>query len=305
MDQITILMSTYNGEKFLRPQLDSIFSQENVDIHLLIRDDGSVDSTLSILRKYERIYPDKVKILPGENIGWKKSFRTLLDYAAENFNGCNYFAFADQDDIWLPAKLEKAISNIKEHAAVPVLYYSNLFFYKNEINEGLIHKTAAEATFKNCLARNYATGCTIVFNSRLLECLSHGTPCIDIPHDHWAYMVAVLCGKVIYDSDSYILYRQHDSNQIGSKHGLFDVWKARFKRFSQPELDNIREKTAKELLRIHASDMYPEARKAVEKLAGYKDSISNRLRLLFDSGYTLNNLGNDFFFKLRIIFGKL
>ncbi len=305
MEPITILMSTYNGEKFLRSQLDSIFSQENVDIHLLVRDDGSNDSTLAILGEYEKKYPEKIKVLRGENMGWKKSFRNLVNYASSHYQTSRYFAFADQDDIWLPEKLETAVKALQNYNGSPALYYSNLYYYKDGVNKGLINHASVLSTFKNCLARNYATGCTVVFNSQLLEYLTHGEPGLETPHDYWAYMVAVLCGKVFYDPNSYILYRQHDSNQIGSKHGLFDVWRARFKRFSDPQLNNIREKTAKELLRIHSSEMHPEARMAVEKLAGYKNSISNRLRLLFDSGYTLNNLGNDFFFKLRIIFGKL
>lgn len=305
MEPITILMSTYNGENFLRQQLESIFLQKNVDMRLVVRDDGSRDSTLSILREYERKNPDRIKILKGENIGWKKSFRSLVDYASANCPTCKYFAFADQDDIWLPEKLERAVNAIKNYDGTPALYYSNLYFYKDGVNRGLIHESAEPATFKNCLARNYATGCTILFNTELLDYLSHGEPSIEIPHDYWAYMVAVLCGIVVYDSHSYILYRQHDANQIGSKHGLIDVWKARFKRFSQPELKNIREKTAKELLRLYGSSMHPDARLAVEKLAGYRESIFKRIWLLLDSGYTLGNPGNDFFFKLRILFGRL
>lgn len=305
MEMITILMSTFNGENFLRPQLDSIFSQKNVDLQLLVRDDGSKDSTLTILTEYEKKYPGKITILKGNNIGWKKSFRKLIDYASIYYFSSNYFAFCDQDDIWQPKKLETAITSLRNCSDIPALYFSNLYFYKDGVNRGLINKATVLPTFKNCLARNYATGCSIVFNSKLLDCLSMGEPNVDIPHDHWAYMVAVLCGKAVYDSNSYILYRQHDTNQIGSKHGLIDVWKARFKRFAQPELENIREKTAKDLLRLYASEMYPEARVAVEKIARYKQSVFKRISLLFDSGYTLGNLGNDFFFKLRIIFGKL
>ncbi len=303
MHRVTILMSTYNGERFLPAQLDSIFSQEGVNVALLVRDDGSNDNTLSILSDYQKRYPDKIEIIKGQNIGWKESFRKLVEHALTNYQDCDYFAFGDQDDIWLPGKLRAAIDTIRKYPEGPKLYFSNLFFYKGGENKGKIHKYQFKPTYKNALTRNFATGCSIVFNSRLLKLLHQGTPAMEMPHDYWVYMVAVLCGQAIYDSESYILYRQHESNQIGSRHGLLDVWKRRITHLT--ENSGLREKIANELLRLYSPYMHPEALVATKKMACYRSSFLSRLRLLFDSDYTFGNMGNDFFFKLRIILGNL
>ena len=302
---VGILLSTYNGEKYLHQQLDSIFEQEGVSPLLLVRDDGSTDSTISILEDYSLKYSDRMFILKGKNIGWKQSFRQLASYAYHNLKEIDYFAFADQDDIWLPNKISQGVNSLKSYPDQPSLYFSNLFYYKDGENKGLIHKFTIQPNCKSALARNFATGCTVIFNRQLLKLFAKESPNINLPHDYWMYLLATTCGNVIYDPNSYILYRQHDSNQIGSKHGLLDVWKARIKRFKDPAFNYVRERTAKELLRIFSQDMLPSAKAAVEKLAYYKKTPVSRLKLFFDNGYTLNNFGNDFFFKLRIIFGRL
>lgn len=298
-------MSVYNGSRFLREQLDSIISQQDVNFKIIIRDDGSTDNSLAVLEDFKERegLNGKIHIIRGKNFGWKESFRSLIDYAAAHCQDSEYYAFSDQDDIWLPEKLNRACSFLEGNDTIPALYYSNLSFYQDGIDKGIIDRTSAVPTFKNALARNYATGCTIVFNKALLNILAKDKPGFEIPHDYWAYMVAVLTGKVFPDTESFILYRQHDSNQIGSRNGFSDVWKRRLKHLS--ENAGFREKTAKELIRIYADDMHPEALKATKKLADYKKSFISRLKLLFDSGYTLGNVGNDLFFKLRILYGNL
>ena len=100
MHTVQVLMSTYNGERYIRRQIDSIMAQTGVEVYLLIRDDGSEDSTVSIIQEYVEQYPDRIQIVIGKNIGWKKSFIQLLRMAG-NFD---YYAFADQDDYWFPDK---------------------------------------------------------------------------------------------------------------------------------------------------------------------------------------------------------
>lgn len=304
MTRIAILLSSYNGEKFISEQLESIFAQQEVMPYIFVRDDGSSDKTLSILENFRQKFPEQIKIIMGENIGWKKSFMELLDYAAENCNSFDYFAFADQDDIWLPEKLSEAIYRLKDFAKEPALYLSSLLAYYPDGRKELVVRDQIP-TAKNCLARNYATGCTVVFNSRLLHLLTKERPDMSVPHDQWAYMVAVLCGKVVVDPGSHILYRQHEGNQIGNKKRLSDIWKRRIKNFKDPEAYRFRETAAKELLRIHGDIMDEKSRKAVKKVAFYRRSLLGRIKLLLDPGYTLGNPANDLFFKLRILIGNL
>ena len=108
MNKIYILLSTYNGEKYLKEQLDSLFSQSYKDFKLIVRDDGSNDKTLDILKKYD------IELLPSfGNLGVKKSFEKLLKYASEN-NEAKYFMFCDQDDVWKSDKIEKTLKKMQE-----------------------------------------------------------------------------------------------------------------------------------------------------------------------------------------------
>lgn len=111
--KVCVLMSTYNGEKFLEEQLESIFNQKGVEILLLVRDDASTDKTVEILRKFRNKYLGQMVILEGKNnIGWRASFLTLL-YKAKEYS-CPYYAFSDQDDVWLENKLYSACKCISE-----------------------------------------------------------------------------------------------------------------------------------------------------------------------------------------------
>lgn len=298
-------MSTYNGEEFIQDQLDSIFHQSGVNIHLLVRDDGSTDNTLSILNQYKTANVSKIDIVVGENIGWKKSFHTLIQVAASKDMKYDFYSFADQDDIWLPEKLCRAISKLDALPTGPKLYCSNQILYRNGQECGLVFKGSRSSTKKSCLVCNYATGCTVVFNAALLKYLGLDRPHLPIAHDYWCYMVATLCGAVVIDSNAYILYRQHPNNQVGAEKKWIDLWKYRLKSLRDLMGNHNREKNAREILRIYEQDMPTDAKDALYKLINYRQSLKNRLSLLFDNGYTFHRVSNDFWVKLRIILGRV
>ena len=305
MFKVLVLLSTYNGSKFLIEQLDSLFTQKSCEFKLLVRDDGSSDSTLDILYKYQQLYPKSIDILKGKNIGWKKSFFELLKIAYIRYKEFEYFAFCDQDDVWLPEKLFVGIQKLNLLPQGCNLYCSNLFYYKDGVNYGLIRKEKVLPTFKSCLVRNYATGCTVIFNRELLFLVSRKLPVISIAHDYWLYQIAVLCGHVFIDEQSYILYRQHENNQIGNRSSWIDIWKRRLKDFRYYNLGHHREEGAKELLRLFAKDMHPLAIEATRKMSNYRRSFCSQLSLLLDGGYTLGKKANDRWLKLRIILRHL
>lgn len=312
MMKILILLSAYNGELFLREQLDSILTQQNIDVHLLIRDDGSTDSTYTILDNYKTRYPERITLIKGENIGWRDSFMALAKYARSKYPDFKYYAFSDQDDIWLPEKLERGIGLLEKgygqsetSKSTPALYFSNQFFYKDGRNEGKVHASDFRVTTKGSLVRNYATGCTIIFNQSLLNLFAKGYPTIRMAHDYWAYILANVCGYVVADNEAYILYRQHNNNQIGGKPSAGDIWRRRLQSLSALLGNRNRETMAKDLLRMHGDAMTVQGKAAVEKIAGYRTGLRNRFRLLFDNAYTFNSLSNDFWLKLRILTGRL
>ena len=117
--KVQILMSTYNGEEFVREQLDSILAQSYPDVDILIRDDGSQDDTFVILKEYEERHSN-IRAYQGENIGVNKSFFELLRKSNQE---AAYIGFCDQDDYWLPEKIEKAAEQL-ERLDGPALYCS-------------------------------------------------------------------------------------------------------------------------------------------------------------------------------------
>ncbi|HOV15546.1 MAG TPA: glycosyltransferase, partial [Spirochaetota bacterium] len=125
--KINILMSTYNGEKYLKEQLDSLLNQTYKNIKIYIRDDGSSDNTLNILKEYNK--ENKINLFVGENIGFVKSFFWLI----KNSDNADYYSFSDQDDVWFPGKLEKAINLLNKYdSQIPTLYFSNFDYYDSE-----------------------------------------------------------------------------------------------------------------------------------------------------------------------------
>lgn len=305
MSAITILMSTYNGEKYLREQLDSIFAQKGVEIHVCVRDDGSTDGTSAIIKEYIQNNPGKIELIEGRNIGWRKSFFELIHYASLHYADCDYFAFSDQDDIWLCDKLISAINALRALPTGPALYHSNLYYYRNGVNYGKTIKKEIIPSIKKCLVRNYATGCTMVFNKELLQLCAGKIPAITVAHDYWMYQVAMLCGKVYYDDNAYILYRQHENNQIGCKSSWKDIWKRRLASVSAIFNEHRLEIQSKELFRLFEENLSEKGKNAIIRMSNYRSSFSNRLKLLFDNGYTLDNRSNDFWMKLKILFGIL
>lgn len=134
MKEIAVCMSTYNGEKYIREQLDSIFSQEGITVKLIVRDDGSTDSTISIIENSPpQLY--EIQIIKGKNIGCENSYNQLCMYALQNINA-DYYAFCDQDDFWLPTKLHEAVKVLDNYDNdMPNLYFSNLTLVDERLNE--------------------------------------------------------------------------------------------------------------------------------------------------------------------------
>ena len=223
--KVCVLMSSYNGEKYIKEQIDSILAQEEVEIYLLIRDDGSRDATLDILEKYEKL--DNVSLIKGENLGVKKSFLSLIAMAPDYFD---YYALSDQDDYWLKDKMISAINHIEgagENLDDNFLYYSNTCL----VDENLFplnekgYNVDIPYNFGEILIRNCASGCTYVFGRKLKSLIQtrRDVNIEKIPmHDHWINMICLATGgKIIFEKKSHILYRQHGENLVGSQKNSF------------------------------------------------------------------------------------
>lgn len=294
---VQILMSTYNGELYLREQINSLLLQKKVNINILVRDDGSTDGTIEILQEYAN--KGVLKYYIGENIGPAHSFMELL------YGSCNadYYAFCDQDDVWDSDKLITAIENIDlEELDKPALYFSstrlvdrNLQFIRNS-------KLKTTISLGSSLIINPAAGCTQVFNYSLMKLLRRQVNANNIGmHDAWIYRVcASFNGKIIFDKKSHISYRQHGNNVIGGLSNPVKKYKRRINSLINKK--NPRQKSATELLRVYGNEIPKESLVKIKKVVNYKNSVQNKISLLLDSSIKTKNLEYDISFYLAVIF---
>ena len=305
MPVVAVLMSTYNGEEYIREQLDSIYKQEGVMVKLFVRDDGSTDGTIDILKEYSRRYPLEIT-LDGENVRPGESFMRLV-YKYADVPEIDYYAFADQDDIWLPKKLYVAIEKIKRIAHdKPVLYCSNQYIYADGENKGDRHTEPQRVDLISHLTKNTIAGCTFVFNKRLAQLVNESErPDSRIIryrlHDAWLMLVAITCGRVVYDKNSNMLYRIHGGNTVGIKKIPLSVRMNRLKRFFTKRDDaNLRLITAKELLRLFPH-IDVKKRRILLLYANYQDSWKHKKALAFNRKIKANCAENPMMFTLKVL----
>lgn len=215
MYKVAVLLSTYNGRKYVKEQIDSIFMQKDVNITLYIRDDGSNDNTIEIIRKYKS---NKIVLIEGKNIGVGNSFMELLYSVPPIYD---YYAFSDQDDIWRKEKLNVAINLLKQ--SDKHLYASNQeLIDESGKSLGLRYPQDKKIHLDPIpiLEQNQIAGCTMVFDQFLKEQLDLNRPpqnlLMNRIHDVWVAMVASLFDSIIYDDSAYIKYRQHKDNVVGA-----------------------------------------------------------------------------------------
>jgi len=217
---IAILLATYNGEKYLAEQLNSIIYQKEVNIHLYISDDGSSDQTIHIIKSFVKKYPKKIKKIFYSN--YKNSAKNFLYLAKKKLN-YKYYAFADQDDVWLQKKLIKAIKKINLGYDLYGGRTINTDKKLNKISYSPKYKYF-RPSFNNALIQSFAGGNTMVFSHKIYKLLKKTDLKKKIPaHDWWTYLVTTYCGKkVYYDTVPYVLYRQHGDNVNGHNLGLIN-----------------------------------------------------------------------------------
>ncbi|MCC9987532.1 glycosyltransferase family 2 protein, partial [Streptococcus agalactiae] len=215
---VNILMATYNGEKFLAQQIESIQKQTFKEWNLLIRDDGSSDKTCDIIRNFTA-KDSRIRFInenEHHNLGVIKSFFTLVNYEVADF----YF-FSDQDDVWLPEKLSVSLEAAKHKASdVPLLVYTDLKVVNQELNilqDSMIRAQShhANTTLLPELTENTVTGGTMMINHALAE--KWFTPNDILMHDWFLALLAASLGEIIYLDLPTQLYRQHDNNVLGAR----------------------------------------------------------------------------------------
>jgi glycosyltransferase involved in cell wall biosynthesis len=220
---IVILLAAYNGEKFIRDQIESILTQTYTDWRLVIQDDCSTDSTYDIALQYAAKYPEKISSVSRyENSGGAaNNFFSMLKYAAGD-----YMMFSDNDDIWLPEKISVTLDKMHELEAKfgitrPLLVHTDLQVVDSQlhvISESLLKRQNLDCSnrqLNHLLAQNVVTGCTLMANRQLLGMVGD-SPMNAVMHDWWLALIAAAFGEIGFVKQPTILYRQHGANQVGA-----------------------------------------------------------------------------------------
>ena len=220
--RVCIILSTYNGKKYVCQQLDSIFQPaEDMDIFLYVRDDGSKDDTIQILEEYGKKNNVEIKIDAGENAGSARSF--LL--AIRNCPKADYYAFCDQDDVWLPKKIATAVKQIGD-TEQPILWCSD--YQVTDANLNVILPSALKQPIQDdvkSMFYNNVPGCTMVFNWALMQKMRMIEISEISMHDIMAMNVALITGEIYFEKNPFVLYRQHGDNVLGYSHKKIKVRK--------------------------------------------------------------------------------
>lgn len=300
MDKVLVLMSTYNGEKYLREQIDSILQQSGCEVELFIRDDGSTDATCNILNKYKNEnklywYSD------DQNLGAAFSFLSLV----KSCSYCKYYAFADQDDIWDSDKLVTAISFLK-NISTPAIYYSNALLVDSDANsfEIPVYKKKQKVSFKSVVCGGNILGCTMVFNDSLANKIKTKLlPKNVIMHDYYLAAVCMsLGGKIIYDPKCHMKYRQHSNNVIGIKTNKISALAERI-NFLKNGRKITMDLQCKSIVELY-DDIEPDKKLFLTKVEHYKSNIFKRCSLACSLDADFSSFNRNIIIRLSTLLGK-
>ncbi len=266
--KIIIMLATYNGQDYLRQQLQTIVDQDFDGIRILAHDDGSQDETIKILKNFQDEYPGILDMIDGGPTGGASANFSFIAEAALKLYGEDadtYYMFSDQDDIWDINKVRKSVNTILRYESIhthhfPLLVHTDLRVV--DVNGNIINESFFKyqnlnpkwgEQFPKLLTQNVVTGCTIMMNKSLLR-LGLPIPSESVMHDWWLALIACAYGKIIFIPEATMSYRQHGLNEIGAK--KFDIEYILKKAISFRDADN----------RVRSLDMCVTQAKAFTRL---------------------------------------
>ena len=299
---VTILLSTYNGEKYLEEQLQSLFNQtywENCT--LFVRDDGSKDGTIDILKKYEK--ENKLILNCGENIGFAKSFFWLLN----NAPNADFYSFCDQDDVWFEDKIERAVSMLSEYEiTTPLFYFSNCNYCDSELK--FIKKrnfNNYNFSFEKSLFDCWSLGFTILINRSFFDIIVKTNFEGVISHDHYIQILAMLFAKQVYDTESTALYRRHINNTSISENNKVALNFDRIKRLFSKKGFKINNESYCTLYNTYYENLTEYQRELLRNLSNEKRKLKESFFLIFNKKKYRNTIFEDLLIRILFILGRL
>jgi len=299
--KIKVLLSTYNGANYIKEQIDSILEQTYGNIEIYVRDDGSKDHTLKILEEYEK--KKLIHLEKGQNAGFIKSFFSLV----KNCGDADYFAFCDQDDVWMKDKIERAIKILEgRDSTKPLLYFSDYEFYDEKMNfVERVKSYKKPPTFRNSLVDCMSLGFNSVFNRTAREKMAGNIPDHSCGHDWWTYMLCAGLGEVIYDRQSTVKYRRHGKSVSpgGMDFVKFQLW--RIKKFIVNDyFKNVRLQL-REFESLYGKELSGENQKLLGLFTGERYNLISALKKAFYMKPFRHRIFDEIAIRCMFLIGKL
>ena len=298
--KVAVIMSTYNGERFVAEQLDSILNQTYSNIEIVVRDDGSKDNTVNIIKEYQKKY-DNIMLYEGENLGFIKSFFELLKLAK-----ADYYAYADQDDIWLENKIELAVNSLnKLDNTKPNMAFGNSDYYDENMKFLSSGPKNKKYSFLTALFACITQGMTMTVNQKTRDMIIENMPKSCFFHDWWTYLLCVGMGNVAYDNVTVVKYRRIKENATSEGQGYFRllIWRIKNLLFKDGMKD-IKQQM------INFKDYYyyqlsDENKKIIDLFSEEDYTFNHALKKAFYSKRIRNNLIDDLMIRILFLIGVL
>ncbi|ANF98431.1 glycosyltransferase family 2 protein [Paenibacillus bovis] len=319
METVQVLLSTYNGAQYIREQLDSLLNQTYGDIQILIRDDGSSDDTRSILKQYTEQYPAQISWIEGTNIGVIPSFWTLMQHADSK---AAYYCFCDQDDVWMPEKVARAVAqlhrmeqptgshHLQQKERLPAMIFTATQLTDADLNPTTVWPAnlQRDVSFYNALFQNVAVGATVTINRQALFLLRESELNITriLMHDWWMYLTISCFGKVYFDPQPSIYYRQHGNNAVGGESTISQKIKKKWKSFRKHQNQQMLVEQAREFKRIYGKQMTdPQMIQQLDAFIAPRHHLLDRVRYLRQCRLYRQSAAEQNLFRFLILIGYL
>lgn len=298
--KVAVIMSTYNGEKYVEDQLESILDQTYNNIEIVIRDDGSKDNTVNIIKEYQKKYSN-IKLYEGENLGFIKSFFELLKLA-----DADYYAYVDQDDVWLPSKIKLAVKSLdKLDNSKPNMAFGNSDYYDENMKFMSKGPRNKKYSFLTALFACVTQGMTMTVNKKTRDMIIDNMPKSCFFHDWWTYLICIGMGNVAYDNETVVKYRRRKENATSEGQGYIRllVWRVKNLIFKDG-MQDIKQQM------INFKDYYyyqlsEENQKIIKLFSNEEYSFKNALKKAFYPKRIRNNLIDDFMIRIIFLMGVL
>ncbi|MCB2092989.1 MAG: glycosyltransferase family 2 protein [Rhodobacteraceae bacterium] len=282
--EVTILMALFDGERHLRAQLDSYASQTHPAWALMVGDDGSSDAGAAIIRQFADAHRNReIRLIQGPGRGFARNFLGLLQAAGPSVP---LVALSDQDDIWLPEKLARGVKALAAvENGIPALYCARTHIVAPDLTPITLSRYwARRFSFANALVQNVAAGNTIMLNRAALNIAQAVDPGDIAAHDWWLYqIISGAGGRIIWDDEPVLLYRQHPGNEMG-RNDTPRAWVARLRQILSGGFRDWNERNIR-ALRAAESMLTPANRALLERFAAMRSAgLSGRLAGLFGTG---------------------